>query len=199
MVEFLLRCANRPYQEKRLRELLARAPTVVSEPARRPQRRVQRRLNSTEVGELIIGYQAGRTVYELAEQFQIKRDTVSRHLERAGVPRRRQPLMPAEVDQALRWYQDGLSAPSIATKLACDPDTVRRVLRKEGVPLRDRNGQPHSTIPRRKPPLSDCEMKQAVDLYSTGQPVSAVASQLNRSPSTIWRALTRAGVVMRGS
>lgn len=199
MVGFLLRHANRPYQEKQLRELLAVASTKASTPKRRPRRQVQRRLSAAEVAELVAGYHAGQTVYQLARQFGIKRATVSRHLEQAGVQRRRQPLTPAAVDQALRWYQGGQSASSIARQLGCDPDTVRRALRKEGVALRDRTGEPQTVIPRHKPPMSPDEIIEAVALYTAGHAVSAIASRLTRSPSTIWKALTRAGVVMRDS
>ena len=48
-------------------------------------RQRQKRLNKDEITQLIAGYQAGSTTYELAAQFECHRNTVSRHLKRHGV------------------------------------------------------------------------------------------------------------------
>ncbi|WP_425301637.1 helix-turn-helix domain-containing protein [Nocardia farcinica] len=58
----------------------------------RPRR--ARQLDADEVAELITGYQAGATVYELAARFGIERRTVSNILHRHEVPMRRRGLSP---------------------------------------------------------------------------------------------------------
>jgi len=57
-------------------------------------------LRPLEIDELVAGYKAGATVYQLAERFRIHRATVSLLLERQCVPRRNRPLSPAQIDHA---------------------------------------------------------------------------------------------------
>ena len=49
--------------------------------------------------ELVVGYQDGLTIYQLAQRFQVHRNTVSELLERRGVPRRYRSLSPAEIQR----------------------------------------------------------------------------------------------------
>jgi hypothetical protein len=60
------------------------------EPAAPPPRilQTQRRLSAEQVDQLVAAYQAGKTVRELASQFDLHRTTVLAHLERQGVSRR---------------------------------------------------------------------------------------------------------------
>ena len=51
-------------------------------------RQKQRRLNETEVRELVEAYVAGATIAGLAKQWNIHRTTVMDHLDRAGIKRR---------------------------------------------------------------------------------------------------------------
>ncbi len=57
-----------------------------------------RQLDADQVKELIAGYQAGATVYELGARFGVERRTVSVH--RHDVPMRRRGLSPDHVDDA---------------------------------------------------------------------------------------------------
>jgi hypothetical protein len=59
-----------------------------------------------QIEHLIAAYQAGATVYDLAAQFGIARQTVSSILKRHGIPLRRQGLSPEQIDQAAQLYQD---------------------------------------------------------------------------------------------
>jgi hypothetical protein len=59
-----------------------------------------RQLNAGQVKELIAGYQAGATVYELGARFGVERRTVSNILHRHDVPMRRRGLSPDHVDDA---------------------------------------------------------------------------------------------------
>jgi len=58
-----------------------------------------------------------RQVYELAEQFRISRQTVSKLLQREGIPRHGRPLSPAQVEQATELYDTGLSWSALASGL----------------------------------------------------------------------------------
>ncbi len=79
--------------------------------------RQQHRLNTAQQAQLVAGYEAGATVYELADQFKINRRTVSHHLKRQGVTLRRQPPAIEEVDQMVRLYESGLSLARVGEQL----------------------------------------------------------------------------------
>jgi len=66
------------------------------------RQKAPRKLNSEEILELVRGYQGGLTVYELATQSGIHRETVSVVLEREGVPRRGRPPLPCPDRQSHR-------------------------------------------------------------------------------------------------
>lgn len=72
-----LKDSNLCDEGERLRELLEMAPSGPFKPIPRTTRQTQRRLRRSEINELVTGYQSGATVYELAEQFGVHRNTVS--------------------------------------------------------------------------------------------------------------------------
>jgi hypothetical protein len=128
-------------QGERLHDLLQIVPSRPKTVNSRIPKAVHRRLRPAQVEELVAGYQAGSTVYQLAEQFRINRGTVSKLLEREGVPRRGRPLSPAQVEQASRLYATGLSLVSVGKQLGCDGSTVHLAFRKAGVRMRDTHGR----------------------------------------------------------
>jgi DNA-binding transcriptional ArsR family regulator len=93
------------------------------------------------VQQLIEGYQAGATVYELGERVGIKRQTVSRHLHRSGVEMRMRGLSPEQIDEAVRLYEAGWSLFRIGERMNADTGTVRARLRERGVRMRDTHGR----------------------------------------------------------
>lgn len=103
-------------------------------------KQAQRRLRSEQIEELVVAYQAGATVYELADRFKIHRQTVSDLLKRRSVPRRLAPLTREQISEAIALYSSGLSLVAVADCLGCHHATVWRALRKAGVALRPRNG-----------------------------------------------------------
>jgi transposase-like protein len=141
LVEVMGRYLNPSDQGERLRDLLQIVPSRPKTVNTRTKKAVHRRLGPTQVEELVTGYQAGATVYQLAEQFRINRKTVSKLLERAGVPRRGRPLSPAQVEQATDLYATGLSLVSVGKQLECDGSTVHLALVKAGVRMRDCQGR----------------------------------------------------------
>ncbi|HEX5407597.1 MAG TPA: helix-turn-helix domain containing protein [Pseudonocardiaceae bacterium] len=86
--------------------------------------------------QVIAGYQAGATVYELADQFGIDRKTVSRILRRHEVPMRRTGLTAKQVDQAVRLHENGWSTAQIAEQLDSTQRTVQRRLAERGITTR---------------------------------------------------------------
>jgi DNA invertase Pin-like site-specific DNA recombinase len=116
-VEVMGRYLNPSDQGERLHNLLQIVPSRPKTVNTRTKKAVHRRLRPTQVEELVIGYKTGSTVYELAEQFRISRQTVSKLLQREGIPRHGRPLSPAQVEQATELYDTGLSWSALASGL----------------------------------------------------------------------------------
>jgi DNA-directed RNA polymerase specialized sigma24 family protein len=100
-----------------------------------------RQLEADQVQELIGGYEAGATVFDLGKQFSIDRRTVSAILRRHQVRMRRRGLSPEQIDEAARLYGQGWSLARIGEKLGVDPTTVHNRLRESGVRMRDAHGR----------------------------------------------------------
>ncbi|MGH4013864.1 MAG: hypothetical protein ACRDSL_08020 [Pseudonocardiaceae bacterium] len=88
---------NTKHQVSELESLVRKLPD--SSNPRGPARRGRipgsaRQLDSQQVQDLITGYAAGATVYQLGEQFGIDRRTVSQILHRHDVSMRRRGLSP---------------------------------------------------------------------------------------------------------
>src|SRR5262249_13386053 len=115
------------------------APLRASSRQRKPGR--ARRLNSEQVQQLVEGYEAGATVYELGERFGIARQTVSEVLKRNGVAMRRRGIPPEQVEEAVQLYADGQSLARIGEQLGVDATTVLNRLRERGVRTRDAQGR----------------------------------------------------------
>jgi DNA-directed RNA polymerase specialized sigma24 family protein len=103
-----------------------------------------KRLSEEQVQQLVEGYETGATVYQLARQFGIARQTVSKVLKAQGVTMRMQGLTPEQIDEAVRLYEVGWSLARIGAKLRVDAGTVHARLRECGVRMRDTHGRPCS-------------------------------------------------------
>ena len=88
--------------------------------------------------QVIAGYQAGATIYELGNQFGIDRKTVSRILHRHNIPMRRTGLLPEQVDETTRLHQSGWSTAQIARYLNTTQRTVQRQLAEHAITTRTR-------------------------------------------------------------
>ena len=100
-----------------------------------------KRLNATELDLLVAGYQAGATVYELAEQFHIHRNTIARRLKAQGVQLRNSTLTDSEQARAVELYATDLSTLQIGQQLGRNPSTIWHALKRAGVQLRDCQGR----------------------------------------------------------
>jgi hypothetical protein len=134
------RYSNLCDQGERLRELLEMTPKGPSGAFPRTTRQVQRRLRGPEIKELVAGYEAGATVYELAGQFGVHRNTVSASLKRQGVGLRFRSLSSTQVAEATQFYHEGLSLLKVGERLGCGAECVRQALMKAGIEIRPRNG-----------------------------------------------------------
>lgn len=85
-------------------------------------------LTASEVDRLVDDYLAGASVNELAERYGEHRATVSAHLTRGGVARRRPGLGVEEAAEAVRLQLGGVSIRAIARSMGADRRVVRAAL-----------------------------------------------------------------------
>jgi hypothetical protein len=140
-VEVLGRYSNHSDQGERIEALLEIALPPLRTIKTRTTKQIHRRLRPPEITELVKAYQGGKTVYELAQQFSVHRNNVSKLLKREGVLLRWRSLSASQIELAVELYQAGQSAAMIAHQFACDPGTVRLALIKSGVKMRDSHGR----------------------------------------------------------
>jgi DNA-directed RNA polymerase specialized sigma24 family protein len=108
----------------------------------RPPVRRQRRLTAAEVTSLVAEYQErAMTVEGLAAKFGIHRQTAARHLDAAGITRRRKTLDETQVAEAVRLYGRGWSLARVGGHLGVNSTSVNYRLRQAGIELRRRRGR----------------------------------------------------------
>ncbi len=112
----------------------------------------QRRLTDSQTLMLRDRYNEGATVYELAEEFGIRRAAVSKQLKKAGVSMQCQPPGIELINSMAGLYESGMSLAEVGARTGTSPGTVRRHLLIAGVQMRDSHGR----IRLAKPPLDSC-------------------------------------------
>ena len=104
---------------------------------RRPQPTRQRRLSPAEQTAVVQAYQAGRSMAALADEYEVRRSTISELLARDGDARRQQrSISAAEVDRAVDLYARGWSLQRVGERLGFDAETIRTHLKRRGAVLR---------------------------------------------------------------
>jgi len=106
-----------------------------------PIRQRQRRLNEAQALLMATKYQNGSTVYQLAEEFGICRNTVSERLKKAGITMRRQSPGSELIDSMVGLYVSGLSLAEVGDRVGTSAGTVHRYLLTRGILMRDSHGQ----------------------------------------------------------
>jgi hypothetical protein len=134
-VELLGHYSNQTIWAKRISSLANIAGRDREDTGRGLHSRV-RKLTKDEVSVLVACYEPGATVYDLAEQFNIHRTTVSFHLHRQGIKMRRRGLSVEAIARAAQLYQAGWSLARIGEHLCVDAETARQALRASGVTMR---------------------------------------------------------------
>lgn len=81
------------------------------------------------------------TVYTLAEQFGITRQTVGQHLRARGIDTRRLVLQPEAVVVAIELYQAGWAYAQIARKFGMSETGLRDRLHQAGLPKAEPYGR----------------------------------------------------------
>ena len=116
-----------------------RSETAPSEDSRgtvvRRIEHLQTFLTAAEVDRLVDDYLDGTTVNELADRYGVHRATVSAHLTRRRVGRRRPGLGVEEAAVAVRLHLGGVSMRAIAQSMGVDRKAVRRALVEAGAIL----------------------------------------------------------------
>ena len=107
-----------------------------------PSRQVQHRVSKSEIEQLVIIYQSGRTVNDLADDFQVNRTTVMAHLRRAGVPRRESKIGDTQLSEVVECYFAGQTLVQVADQFGVDGETIRRALLQAGVVRRSAGKRP---------------------------------------------------------
>ncbi|MFV2195041.1 helix-turn-helix domain-containing protein [Nocardiopsis sp. LOL_012] len=132
------------WQLSHLERLLASLPDHGA--TRAPQKRARnprtaRQLKPAQVEELIAEYQAGATVYQLADRFGIERRTVSNILKRNGITPRWRHLTDEQIEEAIQLYCEGWSLAKLGKRFGVADTTIRAQLLKYGVEMRPRPGR----------------------------------------------------------
>lgn len=81
-------------------------------------------------------YEAGMTIRKVGTEIGLNRETVIRHLRKAGAKLRRQGLDTASVERARELYLGGQTLAQVGEVLGVAPGTVGSYLRKHGVQVR---------------------------------------------------------------
>ncbi|WP_420752708.1 hypothetical protein [Rhodococcus sp. O3] len=110
--------------------------------------RANRKLEPDEVAALVRRYREGATVYELAEEFGMHRQTVSAHLYREGIAlRSRVRMTPQLLARATDLYEAGWSTVQISKELGLGASTVGKALKRAGVAMRAPVAERWKSIP----------------------------------------------------
>ena len=88
-----------------------------------------------EIAELVRAYEAGATILELRDRFEISRTTVIAYLRRAGVETRYCRLE-GRLDEAKQLYDQGWSLARVAAYFDVSPRTVQNAFNRAGVATR---------------------------------------------------------------
>jgi len=139
LVELIATCSN---PSRALARVLERDTTASdldvsncgrAETSSHPRRRTTTHLGPEQSEAVVVGYQAGRTIREMAAEFGTTRSTASEILKRKGVSLRLQSLSEKDVELAIELNQAGLSLVQVSERFKKSPRTIRRQLLRNGV------------------------------------------------------------------
>jgi transposase-like protein len=105
------------------------------------KRKVQPRFSAEKALQVVAAYETGKTVYELANEYDCHRVTISAALKRQGVALRCTSPTTEQIDEMVRLYGSGLSLAKVGGQLGFNASTVHAQLRNAGIQTRDIHGQ----------------------------------------------------------
>lgn len=102
-------------------------------------KQTQKTLSEAEIAEMIEAYRAGRTVYELSDQYGAHRVTISRILKKYGINvTKSKGQAKLDVEKAIKMYAEYHTTSEIAKLYDVHPNCIIRCLREHGVKIRNR-------------------------------------------------------------
>jgi len=121
-----------------LRKLIDSDLPERAQPAARASRvhRIELRLATEELAQLVLDYQAGWSSTELQARYRLGKGSVLRLLRKAGVEMRRRPLGQDQLCAIVERYQSGLTIREVAAELGLPKTTVQDGLAQSGVTMR---------------------------------------------------------------
>ncbi len=117
-----------------LKALLSEPPVQQRLPLEPKQR--QNHLDKETQLKVVEAYRQGNSVYDLAKQFIITRNTASAILKRHGIKLRYKILSAEDIASTKRLYESGASLQVVADYFKVNPSTVRHALLGAGVQTR---------------------------------------------------------------
>jgi hypothetical protein len=132
-VEVLGRYSNLGDQGERVRCILEMVPNGSTVVKIRTPRRVCRRLDSSQINQLVARYADGIPLAEIATTFGVDQWTVQKYARRNGLPRRSPRLGPNQAKEAADLYVAGSSLTSVAKHFGVATDTVAKALTGAGI------------------------------------------------------------------
>lgn len=115
----------------------ARVPTSTSTTVYR----IDRRLGSERVADIIAAYKAGATARSIATDRGVSQTALVQLLRAADIPIRRQALTEEQVTQIVDRYEQGASTYEIERATGIPKSTVGRALNQAGIQMRPRGGR----------------------------------------------------------
>jgi DNA invertase Pin-like site-specific DNA recombinase len=112
----------------------------VSTSTNRTAYRIDRRLGSERISNVVAAYKAGATARSIARQHGVSNTALVQFLRDAGVPIGRQPLTEAQLAQIVDLYEQGASTYEIERATGTPKSTVGRALNEAGTQMRPRGG-----------------------------------------------------------
>jgi hypothetical protein len=115
----------------------AETPVRTREPLPQVQR-VDRRLSSETIAELVQTYRDGASTTQLRHQYELGQGSVIKILHKHGVVMRNQGLGDDDLAVAATLYRDGQTLAQLGLRFGVSPNAVRRALVSTGVVMRAR-------------------------------------------------------------
>src|SRR6201993_1196207 len=145
MVELMKRYSKPVYQGRRLRRMVDLAEKSAKTPARealslRQTQRIDRRLSSETIVELVQAYRDGASTTELRRRYDLSQGSVIKILHGHGVEMRGQGLADDDIPTAIDLYRDGATLAQLGERFGLSLNAVRRALMAGGVTMRARGG-----------------------------------------------------------
>ncbi len=105
------------------------------------KRTTRPRLSDEKVSQIVAAYKTGKTVYELAAEYDCHRVTITAVLKRQGVALRRTSPTAAQIDEMIRLHEAGPSLARVGERFGMNASSALAQLRKSDVRTRDTQGR----------------------------------------------------------